>query len=256
MTDSNDQVTRPGRVAGKTILVTGAGQGIGRAVVEQLAAEGGRVIATSRTLAPVDALAEQFARVESHQLDVADDQAIAALAARIGPIDVLANVAGYVHDGTILDTEPDDWERSFDINARAVYATCRAFLPGMLERGSGNILNIASVAGPLKGVPRRFAYSATKAAVVGMTRSLAMDFIRDGIRANVICPGTVESPSLVDRMHATGDAQAAREAFINRQPMGRLGRPEEIAALAVHLSSDESAYTTGAVYAVDGGAML
>lgn len=243
-----------GRLAGKTALVTAAGQGIGRASAEAFAREGARVIATDRDaglLASIDGC-------ETRTLDVTDGPGIVALAAAVGPIDVLFNCAGIVASGTILDCGEDDWDRSFELNVKGMYRLIRAFLPGMVERRRGSIINMSSVASSVTGVPNRFAYGASKAAVVGMTKSIAADFVAKGIRCNAICPGTVESPSLRDRIRAQATASGQREAdvltaFQGRQPMGRLGRPEEVAALAVYLASDESAFTTGAVHVIDGG---
>ncbi len=245
------------RLAGKSTIVTGAGQGIGRATALAFAREGARVLAVSRSRAPLESLAEEGHGIEIWPLDVTDAGGVESLArSRRGSVDVLFNCAGYVHDGTILDCAEEDWERSFAVNVTAVFRLCRAFIPRMLEAGGGSIVNVASVASHLKGVPRRFAYGASKAAVIGLTRSIARDFIRSGVRCNAICPGTVDSPSLDSRMHATGRYEEAVKEFTSRQPMGRLGRPEEIAALAVHLASDESAFTTGSIYVADGGATL
>jgi len=243
---------------GKRALVTAAGQGIGRAIAEAFAREGAHVIATNRTTEKLEALKrEAKGSIEIAALEVTDAAAVAKLAAGMKePIDVLVNNAGYVHDGTILDCDEDDWQRSFDVNVTAVFHTCKAFLPGMLKAGRGSIVNIASVASHLKGVPRRFAYQASKAAVIGLTKSIAMDFVATGVRCNALCPGTTDSPSLRDRMAATGNYDEGRRMFISRQPMGRLGTPEEIAALAVYLGSDESAFTTGAVFVADGGQTL
>jgi len=191
---------------------------------------------------------------DTRRLDVTDGGAIKALAAALGPIDVLFNCAGYVHAGTVLDCEDKDWDRSFDINVKAMYRLIRATLPGMLAKGGGSIVNIASVASSLKGVPNRFAYSASKAAVIGLTKSVAADYVAKGIRCNAICPGTVESPSLEDRMKALGgNLEEVRQAFTQRQPMGRMGKPAEIAHLAVYLASDESSFTTGTTHVIDGG---
>ncbi|HRO11034.1 SDR family oxidoreductase [Amaricoccus sp.] len=240
------------RLKGKRCLVTAAGQGIGRAIAIAMAAEGARVLATDVN---ADALAALPATdgLTTERLDVLDPAAVAALAARLTDIDVLANCAGYVANGTILDTEEKAWAFSFDLNVTAMFRLIRAFLPAMLERGGGSIVNIASVASSVVGVPSRCAYGASKAAVIGLTKSVAADFVTRGVRCNCICPGTVESPSLHERMRATGDYEAAQKTFAARQPMGRLGRPEEIAAVAVHLASDESAFTTGTAMIVDGG---
>jgi 2-keto-3-deoxy-L-fuconate dehydrogenase len=238
-----------GRLAGKKTVVTAAAQGIGRAAAELFAAEGAEVVAT-------DINAEGLAGLKgcrAVRLDVTDAGAIEAFAAAEGPIDVLFNCAGFVHHGTILECSEADWDFSFDLNVRSMYRTIKAFLPGMLDRGAGTIVNMSSVASSVKGVPVRFVYGTSKAAVIGLTKSIAADFIGRGIRCNAICPGTVETPSLDDRMKAQGDYDKARAAFIARQPMGRLGTPEEIAALALYLASDESGYTTGTISIVDGG---
>jgi 2-keto-3-deoxy-L-fuconate dehydrogenase len=239
-----------GRLAGKRALVTAAGAGIGRATALAFAAEGARVLATDVDEAALTALAAEGLDVT--RLDVTDDAAVAAVAGR-EPFDVLFNAAGFVHHGSVLDCSPNDFQRSIDLNLTSMYRTIRAVLPGMLERGAGSIVNVASVASSVRGVPNRFVYGVTKAGVIGLTKSVAADFVARGIRCNAICPGTVDSPSLEGRMRATGDYESARTAFIARQPMGRLGRPEEIAALAVHLASDESAFTTGAIHIIDGG---
>jgi 2-keto-3-deoxy-L-fuconate dehydrogenase len=238
-----------GRLAGKVAVVTAAGQGIGRASAELFAAEGARVHAVD---IDEDALA-RLSGCETHRADLTDREAIAALSARIGPADVLFNCAGFVHAGTILDCGEDDWAFSNALNVSAMYRTIRAFLPAMLERGAGSIVNMSSICSSVKGIPGRFAYGATKAAVIGLTKSVAADFVAQGIRCNAICPGTVDTPSLQQRLRETGDYDAARQAFVARQPMGRLGRPEEIAALALYLAGDESAFTTGAIHIVDGG---
>ncbi|HUO11191.1 MAG TPA: SDR family oxidoreductase [Caulobacteraceae bacterium] len=239
-----------GRLAGKTCLVTAAAQGIGRATAERFIEEGAQVIATDINEAALSTLAGARAR----RLDVTDAGAIANLFEQVADIDVVFNCAGYVHQGTILETSDDDWRFSWHLNVTAMFHVCKAALPGMLRRGGGSIINMASVASSLKGVPNRFVYSATKAAVIGLTRSIAADFIANGVRCNVICPGTVETPSLAQRMAALpGDPDAIRQGFIDRQPMGRLGQPREIADLAVYLASDESSFTTGAVHVIDGG---
>src|SRR3954452_20732552 len=235
------------RLAGKTALITAAGQGIGLATAELFAREGERVIATDIR---IDGLAGK--PVHARTLDVLDNAAIKALAAEIGAIDVLFNCAGYVHAGSILECSEEDWDFAFDLNAKAMYGMIGAFLPAMLEKGSGSIINMSSAASSVKGVPNRFAYGASKAAVIGLTKSIAADFAARNIRCNAICPGTVETPSLEDRMKSQGDYETARRAFIARQPMGRLGRPEEIAYLALYLASDESAYTTGTIHVIDG----
>lgn len=245
------------RLKGKTALVTAAGQGIGRATVEAFLREGAQVIATDINEAQLAELAA-LERCRASRLDVTDAAAIAALAASVGPIDVLFNCAGYVAGGSILECDEDAWEFSFDLNARSMYRTMRAFLPGMLSRGGGSIVNMSSVASSVKGAPNRFIYGASKAAVIGMTKSVAADFVTRGIRCNAICPGTIESPSLKQRIEAQArethqTLEAVQAAFVARQPMGRVGRAEEIAALAVYLASDESAFTTGMAHVIDGG---
>jgi 2-keto-3-deoxy-L-fuconate dehydrogenase len=237
-----------GRLAGKKVVITAAAQGIGRASAELFVREGADLIATDLNEAKLADL--QGCRTE--RLDVMDPAAIEAFAQRTGPIDVLFNCAGFVHHGTILETSEKDWDFSFDLNARGQFRMCKAFLPGMLAQGHGNIVNMASVSGSVKGVPNRFVYGASKAAVIGLTKSIAIDFVARNIRCNAICPGTVETPSLGERIAAQGDVEKARAAFIARQPMGRLGTADEIAWLALYLASDESAYTTGAIHIIDG----
>lgn len=237
------------RLEGKTALITGAGQGIGRATAELFVREGARVIATDIN---AQALAE-LSGCETHQLDVRDAKAITKLSAGLGPIDILFNCAGVVHSGSILECTEEDWAFALDLNVTAMVRMMRAFLPGMLEAGGGSIINMSSVASSIKGVANRFAYGTTKAAVIGLTKATAVDFVQQGVRCNAICPGTVETPSLEERLKATGDYQKARAAFVARQPMGRLGQPEEIAQLALYLASDESAFTTGTVQVIDGG---
>ncbi|SDE59824.1 2-keto-3-deoxy-L-fuconate dehydrogenase [Paracoccus isoporae] len=238
-----------GLLTGKTCLITAAGQGIGRATAEAFLREGATVWATDINPA---GLAEISGAV-SRRLDVTDMAAIAALRAEIGGLDVLFNCAGFVHAGSILDCPESDWDFAFELNAKAQYRMIRAFLPGMLERGGGSIINMSSVASSVKGVPNRFAYCASKAAVIGLTKSVAADFITKGIRCNAICPGTVDSPSLHDRLRATGDYDSAMRDFIARQPMGRVGKAEEIAALALYLAGDDSAFTSGQCHIIDGG---
>ena len=241
------------RLSGKTVLVTAAAQGIGRATALAFAREGADVIATDVNLEKLSEL-EGTERLKIRALDVLDTQAIQSLASDLGAVDALVNCAGYVHHGTILDCEEKDWDFSFDLNVRSMYRIIRAFLPAMLERGQGgSIVNIASVASSVKGIPNRFVYGTSKAAVIGLTKSVAADFVTKGIRCNAICPGTIQTPSLDDRIAAQGDAEAARKAFVARQPLGRLGTPEEIASMALYLASDESAFTTGQIHVVDGG---
>ncbi|RDL46449.1 2-keto-3-deoxy-L-fuconate dehydrogenase [Ensifer sp. M14] len=237
-------------LSGKVVLITAAAQGIGRATALAFAKAGAKVHATDINVEALAALAAEAA-VETHRLDVLDAGAVEALVAKIGQVDVLFNCAGFVHAGSILDMKDADLEFAFDLNVKAMIRTIRAVLPGMLARKDGSIINMASVASSIKGVPNRFAYGMTKAAVIGLTKSVAADYVADGIRCNAICPGTVESPSLQDRMRAQGDYDAARAAFIARQPMGRIGTPEEIADLALYLAG--ATYTSGQAYAIDGG---
>ena len=237
------------RLEGKSCVVTAAAQGIGRATAERLVAEGARVIATDVNAAALDTLR----CVPTAVLDVTDGDAVRDFAERTGTIDVLFNCAGFVHAGTILDSDESDWDCAFDLNVKSMYRTIRAFLPGMLDTGSGSIVNMSSVASSVKGVQNRFVYSASKAAVIGVTKSVAADFAARGIRCNAVCPGTVDSPSLNERLRAAGDYRRARIDFIARQPMGRLGDTREIAALVAYLASDEAGFTTGQIHVVDGG---
>src|SRR3984893_13518642 len=242
-----------GRLAGKAAVLTAAAAGIGRATAWAFAREGARVIATDIDVAGLAGL-----DADKRKLDVRSNEAVEALAREVGPIDVLFNCAGFVHHGTVLTTSDADWEFSFDLNVKSMHRTIHAFLPGMLGKGVGSIINISSVGSSVRGLPLRYVYGASKAAVIGLTKSVAADFIKKGIRANAICPGTVQSPSLDQRIATlaknTGQTEAkVRQAFIDRQPMGRLGTAEEIAMLAVYLASDESKFTTGAIHLIDGG---
>lgn len=241
-----------GRLQGKTALVTAAGQGIGRATASMMAAEGASVLATDVNGQLLTEL-EGEAGIETAVLDVLDGDAIASLAEERGAVDVLANIAGFVHHGTILDCPEDAFDFSMNLNVKAMYRMIRAFLPAMLANGGGSIVNMSSVCSSVKGIPNRFVYGTSKAAVIGLTRSVAADFVGRGIRCNAICPGTVQSPSLDQRIDAFDDPVQARKDFIARQPMGRLGTAEEIAALVVHLAGDESGYTTGQAIVIDGG---
>ncbi len=241
---------------GKTALVTGAGNGIGRAAAIAFADAGATVIATDVNDDALAGLAAERDAIATEHLDITDPAAISAIAARLGHRDVLMNCAGYVHHGTILDCDEDQWQFSFDVNARSMYRTIRAFLPAMLDAGGASIINVASMASSLNAAPNRFVYAASKAAVIGLTKAVACDFIKRGIRCNAICPGTIDSPSLADRINAFDDPVQARRDFIARQPMGRLGQPEEVAALAVFLASDASAFATGATHVIDGGFSL
>ena len=241
-----------GRLAGKTALITAAGQGIGKASAEAMAAEGARVFATDAKPATLTSFVGR-ANIETRVLDVLDDTAVRRALDDLPPLDVLFNCAGYVHHGSILDCKPEDWQRSFDLNVRAMFITIQHALPRMLEHGGGSIINMASVAGSIKGIPNRCAYGASKAAVIGLTKAVAADYVTRGVRCNAIAPGTVDTPSLAERINAFPDPIEARKAFIARQPMGRLAKPEEIAPIVVFLASDESAFATGNVYSVDGG---
>ena len=245
-------------LTGKTAFVTAAGQGIGRATAQALAAAGAKVVATDVDLAKLNGLKSDL--IGTTELNVLDKAAITLVARDVGTIDILFNCAGVVHQGTLLEAIESDWSFAFDLNCRSMFLTMQAFLPGMLALGQGTIVNMASVASSLKGVPNRFIYSASKAAVIGMTRSVATDYVTKGIRCNCLCPGTVETPSLDERIAANaaaaGSIEAARATFVARQPMGRLGTPAEIAALVVYLASDEAQFITGQAIVIDGGLTL
>ncbi len=245
----------PGRLHGKTAFITAAAQGIGRATALAYAAESAKVIATDVNEAGLASLAGPSITV--HRLDATDPDDIIRIAAQAGPVDVLFNCAGFVHQGTVLDATEAEWDFAFTLNVRSMFRTMRAFLAAMADRGSGSIINMASAASSIKGAPNRFIYGATKAAVIGMTKSVASDFVKQGVRCNAICPGTVQTPSLDDRIAANaaaaGSLEAARTGFIARQAMGRLGTPEEIAAMAVYLGSDETQFITGQTFVIDGG---
>ncbi len=240
------------RLAGKTALITAAGQGIGRATAELFVAEGARVIASDINDVSLAELGG-IAGIEPLKLDVTDNEAVTAAVVDLPKLDVLFNCAGYVAGGSILECSENDWDFSFGLNVKAMFRLIRLTLPGMLEAGGGSIINMSSVASSMKGVPNRFAYCASKAAVIGLTKSVAADFVTQGIRCNAICPGTVDSPSLHDRLRATGDYEQAMTDFIARQPMGRIGTTEEIAELALYLASDASKFTSGQPFAIDGG---
>ena len=250
-----------GRMNNKVALVTAAGQGIGRAIAQAFVAEGATVIATDLDEVKVSDLgAALVAKLDVRSTEGVDTMA-KTVAAKYGALDVLVNVAGYVHNGTIFETSDRDWEFSFDLNVKSMHRTIHAFLPGMLAKGRGSIINMASGASSVRGIPNRYVYGTTKAAVIGLTKAVAADFIRKGIRCNAICPGTIQSPSLDERIAAQSKAsgqslETVRQAFIDRQPMGRLGTPEEVAALALFLASDEASYVTGQAHLVDGGFAL
>jgi 2-keto-3-deoxy-L-fuconate dehydrogenase len=241
------------RLANKTALVTAAAAGIGRATALAFAREGARVIAADIDAKRLTELQESNAEIEIAPIDMTNADAIESLRERAGQIHILVNAVGMVHNGSILDCTEADWSIALSLNLTSMFRIVRAWLPGMLASGGGSIVNVASVASSVRGVPSRFAYSTTKAGVIGLTKSVAADFVTKGIRCNAICPGTIETPSLAQRLRDTGDESKARAAFMMRQPMGRLGTAEEVAALAVYLGSDESAFTTGAIHVIDGG---
>ena len=241
-----------GRLAGKVAFITAAGQGMGKAAAIAFAREGARVWATDIKSGPLDELGG-VAGVTTRQLDATDEQAIAKLAAEVGVIDVLLNCAGYVHHGDILDCTPADWDFSMNVNVCSMYLVTRAFLPGMLAKKAGTIINTASIASSIKGLPNRLVYGTSKAAVIGLTKAIAADYVKQGIRCNAVCPGTIDTPSLADRINAFPDPVQARKDFIARQPMGRLAQAHEMAPLIVFLASDESVFVTGQLYANDGG---
>jgi 2-keto-3-deoxy-L-fuconate dehydrogenase len=240
------------RLAGKTALITAAGQGMGRAAALAFAGEGARLWATDVNPATLATL-EKTEGIRTRVLDVTDPASVTRVAAEVGAIDILFNCAGFVHHGTILECSEEDWDFSFNLNVRSMYRMARAVIPGMLERGRGSIINMASVASSVRGLPNRFVYGASKAAVIGMTKAIAADFVKRGIRCNAICPGTIDTPSLQGRINALADPVRARKDFIERQPMGRLGTVEDITGLLLYLASDESLFATGNAYPVDGG---
>ncbi len=242
-----------GRLAGKSAVVTSAAQGIGRATVLAMVAEGATVLATDINASALEALAKESTAISTMVVDVTSQASVDAMAAKTDAPDILFNCSGYVHSGTILEVIDKDWDFAFELNVRAHYRMMRAFTPRWLEKGKVSVINMASLASSVKGVPNRFLYGTSKAAVIGMTKAMAADYLTKGIRVNAICPGTVDTPSLHDRMRATGDYEAAHKAFVARQPMGRLGVPEEIAALVVFLASEESGFITGQAINIDGG---
>ncbi|MEX0921974.1 MAG: SDR family oxidoreductase [Rhodovibrionaceae bacterium] len=244
-----------GRLQGKRALITGAAQGIGRHAAELFAAEGAEVIASDLQGGKLEAL-QRIDCIETALLDVTDAVAIATLAERLGAVDVLFNCAGYVHQGDILSCPEEEWQRSFAVNVTSAFAMSQAFLPAMLAAGGGSIVNMASAVSSVKGVPSRCAYGASKAAVIGLTKSIAADYVAQGIRCNALCPGTVDTPSLGERIAALGDPDEVKKGFVARQPMGRLGQPQEVAQAALYLASDEAAFVTGTTFVIDGGMSL
>ena len=242
-----------GKLEGRVALVTSAGQGIGRASAIALAREGAKVFATDIREELFKDVSKEHPGITGFGLNVLEQTAVDAALKRTGPLDILFNCSGFVHNGTVLDCEEKDWDFSFDLNVKAHYRMIKAYLPGMLAKGKGNVINMASVASSVKGAPNRFVYGASKAAVIGLTKALAADFVAKGIRSNCICPGTVETPSLYDRMRAQGDIEKAKASFIARQPMGRMAQPEEIAEMVIYLASDDSAFITGQALVIDGG---
>jgi len=241
------------RLNNKIAVITAAGQGIGRSTAELFLAEGAEVIATDINAESLKVLKQKYPDITTVELDVTSPESIKTFVKSISAPDILFNCAGFVHSGSIMECDEKDWDFSFNLNVKSMYRMIRTFLPGMLDKGKASIINMSSVASSVRGVPNRFVYTATKAAVIGLTKAIAADFVSKGIRCNAICPGTIETPSLGERIAASGNAEVARKMFVARQPMGRLGNPEEIAALAVYLASDESAFTTGAIHVVDGG---
>jgi 2-keto-3-deoxy-L-fuconate dehydrogenase len=241
-----------GRLTGKIAFITAAGQGMGKAAAIAFAREGAKVWATDIKPGPLAELAG-VAGVTTRQLDATDEQAIAKLAAEVGAVDVLLNCAGFVHHGNILDCTPRDWDFSMNVNVRSMYLVARAFVPGMLAKKGGSIINVASIASSIKGLPNRLVYGTSKAAVIGLTKAIAADFVKQGIRCNAVCPGTIDTPSLADRINAFPDPVQARKDFAARQPMGRLGTVEDMVPIFVYLASDESAFASGNTFSVDGG---
>lgn len=241
------------RLLGKKVLITAAGQGMGRAAALAMAAEGAQVFATDVNVNSLESLATENNAIETFQLDVMDPLAIAKAPERTGILTTLFNCAGFVHNGTIMDMSEDDWDFSFSLNVRSQFRLIQAYLPGMLEQQDGSIINMASVASSIKGAPTRCLYGSTKAAILGLTRAVAADYVSQGIRCNALCPGTIMTPSLVDRMRATGNYEDAKIQFLARQPIGRFATADEVAGILIHLASDESKFTTGTFQIVDGG---